>query len=318
MINEKRFEETFNLVYSNYFKELNTIKQSLIQERKHSNSEIVLAIVLFNIALITAVVIGIISDSGIVFFIALFICLLLYAIFLNSRPKKQHVDINEYSNNYRSVMMANIGKMSIPDIIFDPHKSMPKEKYEESHFENFDQYFSKGIIYGKINGYEFKASTIKAGLSGDNHETDYFEGLFGYVPLKNIDDFELYLESDPIWLHIPSANADYYFDKNDFHLINSEETTIDNKVEMAKAILRDFFKATEEIRDEYKISMTNSFIIRDNTLFIRVYNYKPFMPDIASNNQAFNKEQLFYEYKTFDLMSTTIERLITIINKSKN
>jgi hypothetical protein len=87
---------------------------------------------------------------------------------------------------------------------------------------------------------------------------------------------------------------------------------------MAKAILRDFFKATEEIRDEYKISMTNSFIIRDNTLFIRVYNYKPFMPDIASNNQAFNKEQLFYEYKRFDLMSTTIERLITIINKSKN
>ena len=323
MVNNQRFEETFNKVnseYSNYFE---GNKGNVLKERRKA------------LVIIIAVVVGFFICT-IIPFLTLFLFMgivgfVFYAIFNANKTSKTNTykpsAESTYTTQYKKLVVMPFIQLLTPDIQYLPNKGLPRQAYVDGMLEGFDVYHSDDDIEGHINNFQFEIANVHTEdehTDSDGHRTytTVFKGLYAFMPLPGTFEIEMFLRKDLKDSHkfLAKLNKkrfdDLYTRMDSSEFENKFDVYTNNKIFAAKILTHDIMQMMVNFENQYK--MPFEFTIRNNYFYIRFPGYDLFEPVIKENQPALNKDVLYKDYVTLDFIYTIMYTIYENIRKAND
>lgn len=322
MVNNQKFEETFNQVnsqYANFFEEK---KIKVLEERK--KAMIVTAII------IGGVILCMIIPFLLIFLFAGIIALIIYAIVNNKNNKAKNItpkgsEESVYTTQYKQLVITPFIKLLTPNIEYKSNKSLVRRAYVDGQFEGFDRYTSNDDIVGYINDYQFELANVHTEnehTDSDGHTTytTVFKGLYAFMPLPGTYEIEMYLRKDikdtrKIFKRSGKSFEELYTKLDSSEFENKFDVYTNNKVFAAKILTHDIMQLMVDYVDKY--NMPFEFTIKNNYFYIRFPGYDLFEPVIKKDKPALDKAVLYKDYTTLDFIYTVMYTMYDNIIKNK-
>ena len=326
MVNNQKFEETFNKVnseYSNYFE---GTKVKVLEERRKA--------ALIVVAIFIGFFICIIIPFFMIFLFMGILGLVIYGI-INSKKTTNKGKNNTfkpsaestYTTQYKKLVVMPFIKLLTPNIQYLPNKGLPKQAYVDAMFEGFDVYHSDDDIAGYINNYQFEIANVHTEdehTDSDGHTTytTVFKGLYAFMPLPGTYEIEMFLRKDikdshKILAKMSKKRFDELYtilDSSEFE--NKFDVYTNNKIFAAKILTHDIMQMMVDFENQYKIPF--EFTIRNNYFYIRFPGYDLFEPVIKKDQPALSKEVLYKDYVTLDFIYTIMYTIYENIRKTND
>ena len=327
MVNNQKFEETFNQVNSQYANFFETKKVKVLEERKKALITMLIIIGGFFLCMIIPFL-----------FIFLFmgiIGLIIYAIVNNTANRKNGNNLNNnvnkvseeasYTTQYKQLVITPFIKLLTPNISYRSNKSMERRAYIDGQFESFDVYSSNDDIVGYINNYQFELANVHTEdehTDSDGHTTytTVFKGLYAFMPLPNTYEIEMFLRKDikdtrKIFKKSGKSFENLYTKLDSSEFENKFDVYTNNKIFAAKILTHDIMQLMVDYVEKYGIPF--EFTIKNNYFYIRFPGYDLFEPVIKKDKPALDKAVLYKDYTTLDFIYTVMYTMYDNINKNK-
>ena len=327
MVNNQKFEETFNQVNSQYANFFETKKVKVLEERKKALITMLIIIGGFFLCMIIPFL-----------FIFLFmgiIGLIIYAIVNNTASRKNGNNLNNnvnkvseemsYTTQYKQLVITPFIKLLTPNISYRSNKSMERRAYIDGQFEGFDVYSSNDDIVGYINNYQFELANVHTEdehTDSDGHTTytTVFKGLYAFMPLPNTYEIEMFLRKDikdtrKIFKKSGKSFENLYTKLDSSEFENKFDVYTNNKIFAAKILTHDIMQLMVDYVEKYGIPF--EYIIKNNYFYIRFPGYDLFEPVIKKDKPALDKAVLYKDYTTLDFIYTVMYTMYDNINKNK-
>ena len=327
MVNNQKFEETFNQVNSQYANFFETKKVKVLEERKKALITMLIIIGGFFLCMIIPFL-----------FIFLFmgiIGLIIYAIVNNTANRKNGNNLNNnvnkvseeasYTTQYKQLVITPFIKLLTPNISYRSNKSMERRAYIDGQFESFDVYSSNDDIVGYINNYQFELANVHTEdehTDSDGHTTytTVFKGLYAFMPLPDTYEIEMFLRKDikdtrKIFKKSGKSFENLYTKLDSSEFENKFDVYTNNKIFAAKILTHDIMQLMGDYVEKYEIPF--EFTIKNNYFYIRFPGYDLFEPVIKKDKPALDKAVLYKDYTTLDFIYTVMYTMYDNINKNK-
>jgi len=327
MVNNQKFEETFNQVNSQYANFFENKKVKVLEERK--KALIIMIVVIIGFFLCAVI------PFMFIFLFAGIIGLIIYAAVKNSSNsknnnpnKKKAYAVSEedsYTTQYKQLVVTPFIKLLTPNINYRSNKSMERRAYIDGQFEGFDVYSSNDDIVGYINNYQFELANVHTEnehTDSDGHTTytTVFKGLYAFMPLPNTYEIEMFLRKDikdtrKIFKKSGKSFEELYTKLDSSEFENKFDVYTNNKIFAAKILTHDIMQMMVDYVEKY--NMPFEFTIKNNYFYIRFPGYDLFEPVIKKDKPALDKGVLYKDYITLDFIYTVMYTMYDNINKNK-
>ena len=325
MVNNQKFEETFNQVNSQYASFFETKKVKVLEERKKA-------------LIIMLLIVGGFFLCMIIPFLLIFLFVGIFALIIYSAVNKKNSkntnnqqkiykvsEESSYTTQYKQLVVTPFIKLLTPNITYRSNKSMERRAYIDGQFEGFDRYTSDDDIVGYINNYQFELANVHTEnehTDSDGHTTytTVFKGLYAFMPLPGTFEIEMFLRKDikdthKIFKKRGKGLEELYTKLDSSEFENKFDVYTNNKVFAAKILTHDIMQLMVDYVDKYHIPF--EFTIKNNYFYIRFPGFDLFEPVIKQDKPALDKEVLYRDYSTLDFIYTVMYTMYDNISKNK-